>query len=185
MCACMSCLRFVRVAQVVNRCMLTFVAVQAGVIWIHQILFVYLIVAGHLGDFQWGLFEKDLLIIRFVRSLVDFFFFLKNACLCEARKKNILLFESRSGILLGDQDLDWESEKPKAASQTSPRGCQLPKCPKVMGTSLPRDVWTNSSILLTPLLLMSVDQAVKSLALSNSSSCFEENESTLGTFLPK
>lgn len=87
--------------------------------------------------------------------------------------------------MLGDQDLDRESEKPKAASQTSPRGCQLPKCLKVMGTSLPRDVWTSSSILPTSLLVMSVDQAVKSLDLSNSSSCFEENKSLLGTFLPK
>ena len=87
--------------------------------------------------------------------------------------------------MLRDQDLDRESEKPKAASHTLPRVCQLPKCLEVMGISLPRDVWTNSSILPTPLLVISVDQAVKSLDLSNSFSCFEENESLLGTFLPK
>lgn len=113
-----------------------------------------------------------------------FLFLCKGIFFCEARRKN-LLFESRSGLSLRDQDLDWESRKPRAAAYASLRGRRLPKRLTTMGTFLPRDVWTSSfSIVFTTLLNNVYGSNSRNLDLTNNSSCFEENACHIGTFLP-
>ena len=95
--------------QVANHCMFTFVAVQAGVIWIHQI-FIHIFdccwMFGWFPVFSVWIIWKGSSDHQICEISCGFLFFLKNICLYEAWKKNIFLFESRNGILLKDQDLD-------------------------------------------------------------------------------
>ena len=155
--------------QVVSHCMFIFIAVQDCVVWI-TVNFIYTFYCcwtfGWFPVFPVWMIWKGYSDHQICEIPCGFLFFLKNIYLCGARKKNLLLFESSSGILLRDQDLDWESEKPRAAVHALPRGSRLPSCLKMMGTFLPRDVWTNSfSILSTTLLMISMDQTAESLIL--------------------
>lgn len=174
--------------QAASHCMFIFIAVQDCVVWITS-NFIYTFYCcwtfGLFPVFPVWVIWKGYSDHQVCEIPCGFLFFLRNIYLCGARKKKLLLFESSSGILLRDQELAWESEKPRAAVHALPRGSRLPDCLKMMGTFLPRDVWTQ--LLLSFIHHFASDiygSNSRKLDLSNNSSCFEENESLLGMFLP-
>lgn len=118
--------------QAASHCMFIFIAVQDCVVWITS-NFIYTFYCcwsfGLFPVFPVWVIWKGYSDHQVCEIPCGFLFFLKNIYLCGARKKKLLLFESSSGILLRDQDLAWESEKPRAAVCLAKRqsAAQLPQ----------------------------------------------------------
>lgn len=141
-------LKICRVAQVVNHCMLAFVAVQAGVIWIHQILFVYLIVAWTFGWFPVRIIWKGSSDHQICKISCGFFSFLRMPVYAEGKEEEHFAVWKQEWDLARGPASRLRIRSPSRFSDLTKR-LSAAQVSQGDGNIPSRDVWTNSSILLT------------------------------------